>query len=69
MKACLMLWKKHYGKLGMGNRDVTYLLFVDHTDVFAFKLQELRGLIESLDCIRYEIEKSAETIKLAITKQ
>ena len=33
--SCLMLWKKYYGKVSMGDRNITNLRFADDIDALA----------------------------------
>ena len=54
--------EEHGGKVSMGDRNITNLLFVDDIDALAEEEQELEALVESLDrtCTRYKMEISAE---------
>ena len=57
---------EHDGKVSIGGRNITNLLFADDTDALAEEKQELEALNESLDktCTRYQMEIRAEKTKL-----
>ena len=57
---------EHDGKVSIGGRNITNLLFADDTDALAEEEQELEALNESLDktCTRYQMEIRAEKTKL-----
>ena len=54
--------EEHYGKVGIGGRNITNLRFADDIDALNEEEQELEALVESLDktCTRYKMEFSAE---------
>ena len=54
------------GKVSIGGRIITHLLFADDIDALAEEEQKLEALVESLDktCTRYKMEISAEKTKL-----
>ena len=56
----------HDGKVSIGGRNITNLLFADDIDALAEEEQELEALVESLDktCTRCKMEISAEKTKL-----
>ena len=58
--------KEHNGKVSIGGRNITNLLFADNTDALAEEEQEVEALNESLDktCTRYQMEITAEKTKL-----
>ena len=58
--------KEHNGKVSIGGRNITNLLFADNVDALAEEEQEVEALNESLDktCTRYQMEITAEKIKL-----
>ena len=58
--------EEHDGKVSIGGRNITNLQFADDIDALAEEEQELEALVESLDktCTRYNMEVSAEKIKL-----
>ena len=58
--------KEHEGKVSIGGRNITHLLFADDTAAQAEEEQEVEGLNESLDktCTRYQMEIRAEKTKL-----
>ena len=58
--------KGHEGKVSIGGRNITHLLFADDTDAQAEEEQEVEALNESLDktCTRYQMEIRAEKTKL-----
>ena len=60
--------KEHEGKVSIGGRNITHLLFADDTDAQAEEEQEVHveALNESLDktCTRYQMEIRAEKTKL-----
>ena len=58
--------KEHDGKVSIGGRNITNLLFADDTDAPAEEEQEVGALNESLDktCTRYQMEIRAEKTKL-----
>ena len=58
--------EEHDGKVSIGGRNITNLLFVNDIDALAEEEQELEALVESLDktCIRYKMEINAEKTKL-----
>ena len=58
--------KEHEGKVSIGGRNITHLLFADDTDAQGEEEQEVEALNESLDktCTRYQMEIRAEKTKL-----
>ena len=59
--------KEHDGKVSIGGRNITHLLFADDTDAQAEEEQEVEeALNESLDktCTRYQMDIRAEKTKL-----
>ena len=54
------------GKVSIGGRNITNLLFADDIDALAEEEQELEAVVENLDkiCTRYRIEINAEKTKL-----
>ena len=58
--------EEHDGKVSIGGRKITNLLFADGIDALAEEEQELEELVESLDknCTKYKMEVSAENTKL-----
>ena len=57
---------EHDGKISIGGRNITNLLFADDIDALAEEEQELEAQVESLDktCTRYKLEISAEKTQL-----
>ena len=58
--------EEHDGKVIIGGRNITNLLFADDIDALTQEEQELEALAERLDktCTRYKMEISAEKTKL-----
>ena len=58
--------EEHDGKVRIGERTITSLLFADDIDALAKEEQELEAIAESLDktCTRYKMENSAEKTEL-----
>ena len=58
--------KEHNGKVSIGGRNITNLLFADNTDALVEEEQGVEALNESLDktCTRYQMEITAEKTKL-----
>ena len=58
--------KEHDGKVSIGGRNITNLLFAEDTDALAEEEQEVEALNESLDktCTSYQMEIRAEKTKL-----
>ena len=58
--------EEHDGKVSIGGRNITNLLFADDLYALAEEEQGIEALVESLDktCIRYKMEISAEKTKL-----
>ena len=58
--------EEHFGKVSIGGRNITNLLFAGDIDALAQEEQELEALVESLDktCKWYKMEISAEKTKL-----
>ena len=58
--------EEHEGKVSIGGRIITNLLFADYIDALTGELQELEALVKGLDktCTRYKMEISAEKTKL-----
>ena len=54
--------EEHDGKVSIGGRNITNLVFADDIDALAEEEQELEALVESLNktCTRYKMEISAE---------
>ena len=52
--------EEHDGKVSIGGRNITNLLFSDDIDALAEEEQELEALVENLDktCTRYKMEKT-----------
>ena len=63
--------KEHEGKVSIGGRNITHLLFADDTDAQAEEEQAVEALNESLDktCTRYQLEIRAEKTKLMTKRQ
>ena len=58
--------KEHDGKVSIGARNITNLLFAEDTDAPAEEEQEVEALNESIDktCTRHKMEIRAEKTKL-----
>ena len=58
--------EEHGGKVSIGDRNITNLLFADDINALAEEGLELEALVESLDktCTRYKMEMSDEETKV-----